>query len=236
MENQTKMDDSQPISTRICAQNPQSDDPMENPYYLHHSDNPGAILVSQLLSGDNYASWKRSMLIALSVKNKMGFVDGTIKKPPPGDPMINKWTRNNNIVVSWLLNSVSKEISSSIQFGDSAETVWNDLRDRYQRSNGPRIFQTLKDLVNLSKESRSVTTHYTRVKSLWEEFQNFKPSCTYGDCTCGAAKCLAAFNDNVYAMVFLMGLSDSYSNTRGQIMLMDPIPPMNKVFSLITQE
>ena len=31
------------------------DDPL-NPYFLHHSDSPGLILVSQLLTGENYAS------------------------------------------------------------------------------------------------------------------------------------------------------------------------------------
>lgn len=33
-----------------------------------------------------------------------------------------------------------------------------------------------------------------------------------------------------------MGLNDSYATTRGQILLMDPIPPMSKVFSLMSQE
>ena len=37
-------------------------------------------------------------------------------------------------------------------------------------------------------------------------------------------------------MSFLMGLNDSYAQVRGQLLLMDPLPPINKVFSLITQE
>ena len=51
-----------------------------SPYFLHYSDSPGLILVSQLLTEENYASWSRSMSIALSVKNKLGFVDGSIEK------------------------------------------------------------------------------------------------------------------------------------------------------------
>lgn len=39
-----------------------------------------------------------------------------------------------------------------------------------------------------------------------------------------------------YVMSFLMGLNDYYSQVRGQLLLMDPIPPINKVFSLISQE
>ena len=44
--------------------------------YFHHSDRPGFVLVSQYFPKDNYASWSRAMLIALYVKNKLGFIDG----------------------------------------------------------------------------------------------------------------------------------------------------------------
>lgn len=47
------------------------------PFFLHQ---PliGFLLVSQPLTRDNYVSWSRAMVIALSVKNKLGFIDGTI--------------------------------------------------------------------------------------------------------------------------------------------------------------
>ncbi|KAL5566971.1 hypothetical protein UlMin_030135 [Ulmus minor] len=37
-------------------------------------------------------------------------------------------------------------------------------------------------------------------------------------------------------MLFLMGLHDSFTQVRGQLLLMDPLPPINKVFALISQE
>nr|KYP42249.1 hypothetical protein KK1_036338 [Cajanus cajan] len=37
-------------------------------------------------------------------------------------------------------------------------------------------------------------------------------------------------------MLFLMGLNEGYSHIRGQILLMDPIPPIEKVFPLVLQE
>ena len=117
------------------------DDPL-SPFFLHHSDSLGLILVSQYLNGENYTSWSRAMLIARSVKSKIGFIDGSILRPDGTDlALLNSWTRNNNIVMSWILNSVSKDISASILFSDSAIEIWIDLRDRFQQSNGPRIFQ-----------------------------------------------------------------------------------------------
>ena len=37
-------------------------------------------------------------------------------------------------------------------------------------------------------------------------------------------------------MAFLMGLNDNFSHVRGQILLIDLLPPINRVFSLIHQE
>ena len=121
-----------------------------SPYFLHYLDSPGLILVSQLLTKENYASWSRSILIALFMKNKLGFVDGSIEKPSgENSDLLNCWMRNNNIVIAWLLNSVSKEISASLLYSTFAYEIWNDLRDRFEQSNGPRMFQLLLDLVNL---------------------------------------------------------------------------------------
>jgi hypothetical protein len=52
-----------------------------NPFFLHHGDSPGAMIVSKQLNGENYNSWKRAMMMVLSAKNKLNFVNGTLPKP-----------------------------------------------------------------------------------------------------------------------------------------------------------
>lgn len=80
-----------------------------SPYFLHHSDSPCIVLVSQHLTGHNYASWSRAITKSLSVKNKLGFIDGSILKPDGNDlNLLNLWIRYNNMVISWILNSVQR--------------------------------------------------------------------------------------------------------------------------------
>ncbi|KAA8543184.1 hypothetical protein F0562_021321 [Nyssa sinensis] len=208
-----------------------------NPYYLHHSDSLRQMLVSQQLTGENYTNWSRAMLIALSVKNKLGFVDGSILEPQgTGNNLLNSWIRNNNIVISWILNSVSKEISASIIFAASAREIWLDLRDRFQQRNRPRIFQLKRELMNLHQEQSSVSIYFTKLKTIWEELSNYRLNCSCGKCSCGGVKNLNDHHQMEYIMSFLMGLDDSFSQVRGQLLLMDPMPPINRVFSLIVQE
>ena len=90
-------------SSEILLQS--SKNPLEdptNPYYLYHGDNPSNALVSQPLTGqDNYVSWSRAMQLSISVKNKLGFLDGSIPQPSITDHVLhNAWIRNNNIVIS----------------------------------------------------------------------------------------------------------------------------------------
>ncbi|OMO58875.1 hypothetical protein CCACVL1_25293 [Corchorus capsularis] len=105
-----------------------------NPYFLHHSDNPGTPLVSTILIGDNYSSWNQAMMTALSAKNKFAFVNGTLQQPESSSSLYPLWARCNDMVKSWLLNSVSKEIASSIIFETSAATMWTDLKESVNRA------------------------------------------------------------------------------------------------------
>jgi len=73
--------------------------------------------------------------------------------------------------------------------------------------------------MNLTQDQDSVTNYYTKLKVLWEELSNYNLQCT-----CGGAKELEQH------MSFLMSLNDTYAQIRGQILLMDPIPSVNRIF------
>lgn len=57
-----------------------------DPCYIHPSDHTNHDIVTQLLEDDNHATWSRAMMVFLKAKNKLGFIDGTIKAPSEKDP------------------------------------------------------------------------------------------------------------------------------------------------------
>ena len=96
-------------------------------FFLHPSDNPNNVLVSELLNGNNYGHWKKSMEMALIFKNKLGFVLGTCSKPDSTSPLASladHWDRCDNTVICWLINAVVKDIGQSILFSATARDVW----------------------------------------------------------------------------------------------------------------
>ncbi|KAL0435392.1 UNVERIFIED_CONTAM: hypothetical protein Sradi_0247100 [Sesamum radiatum] len=98
---------------------------------LHGSDHSGMIIVSTLLTKNNYLTWSYAVKRALKAKLKLGFVDGTYAKPSVIDPFFEQWIRVDSMVTTWFLNCISKEIVGSFMYAKSARTLWLDLEERY---------------------------------------------------------------------------------------------------------
>nr|KYP37025.1 hypothetical protein KK1_041808 [Cajanus cajan] len=76
-----------------------SQDPT-SPLFLHHFDGFGLVLTSPLLLGsNNYTTWS---IVVLLVKNKLGFVNGSVRQPIPqptaNSPTHAAWMRDNNVI------------------------------------------------------------------------------------------------------------------------------------------
>ncbi|XP_068328837.1 uncharacterized protein [Pyrus communis] len=202
---------------------------VSNPFFIHHSDHPAMMLVSKPLNGDNYSTWSRAMKISLSAKNKLCFVDGTVLQPSvktkPDDHA--SWQRCNDMIVAWIINSINSDITDSIIYMTDAHAIWEELRERYCQSNAPRIFQLQRDIASLTQDQLSIAAYYTKMKSLWDELLSYSDSVS---CTCGAQ------NERNKLMQFLMGLNDSYSAVRGQLLLMNPLPTVRQAYASISQE
>jgi hypothetical protein len=123
-----------------------------------------------------------------------------------------------------------------VLYAHTAKEVWDDLQHRYSQSNGTRVHHLKQAIASLKQESLSVNDYFTHLKVLWEEFLNYRPipSCACGaKCVCGLSKTLIEYQHYDYVHSFLMGLNKSYTAVRGQILLMEPLPGINKVSSLI---
>ena len=62
------------------------------------------------------------MMLALSEKNKVGFITGANKKPSESN-LLSAWKCNNDVIASWIINSISKEIVASLVYNGSVKEV-----------------------------------------------------------------------------------------------------------------
>lgn len=138
-----------------------------HPYFISPSDSPGMQSVNSSFDGKSFAGWRRGMLIALTAKNKAGFIDGSSSEPAAESEFHKAWSRANNMVISWLLNSLSREISESVIYSTTANELWVDLEARFGQSSGAKLFQLQKELNDLVQGSSDIATYYTKIKRLW---------------------------------------------------------------------
>ncbi|XP_062114730.1 uncharacterized protein LOC133825854 [Humulus lupulus] len=163
-----------------------SRDESRDPYHLGHGDHPSANLVPKILTGgENYTSWRRSMMVALLARNKVHFITGKLPQPAPTHEDYDSWCRCNSTVISWILHAVSSEIADSVMYLDDASLIWSDLYERFHQNNGPRVFEVKRSLQVLHQGSHSIQTYFTRLKALWDLVNEYRPQPL---CTCGAMK------------------------------------------------
>jgi len=55
-------------------------------------------------------------------------------------------------------------------------------------------------------------------------------------CGCGMIKTIANYKDFERVMCFLKGLGETYNTVKTQILLTEPLPDINRVFSLVLQQ
>ncbi|KAK3028932.1 hypothetical protein RJ639_039530 [Escallonia herrerae] len=183
----------------------------KSPFYLHPSDHPGLIFVTQPLSenGENYFTWRCNMLTALQSKNKAGFVDGLIAKP----------------------DVHSRDFQSWIQY--TASEIWCDFDERFTQGIALRVYDLKRSIALLQQEKSAISTYYGKLKGVWNELHNLRPIPV---CTCGAGKKMQEMREEEKVFDFLMGLDDTYKTVRSQILSIDPLPGLGRAYAVAAQE
>ncbi|KAL0453991.1 UNVERIFIED_CONTAM: hypothetical protein Slati_1377200 [Sesamum latifolium] len=130
-------------------------------------DNLGSSLVSNLLDGTNFLSWSRSTKIVLGAKMKLGFINGKNPRPSGIAEEYEQWTRGDCLVLSWLLNSMSKDIVESFLYINTARELWLELEARFGVSNGPMVYQLQKEIASATQGTLSVSAYFGKLKKFW---------------------------------------------------------------------
>lgn len=187
-------------------------------------------LTTSLLTGSNYLTWSKSIKIALGAKTKLGFIDEKCSKPEEKDSKYNQLLKVDCMVRSWILNSFSKDFVEAFLYVNTAKELWDEVKERYGECNGPVLYQIQREISTVTQGDTIVAQYYTKLKRHWDELNCLTP---VPQCTCVAAKLVADTFDSTRLIQFLMGLNDAYDSVRGQILLMEPLPMVNRAYSTV---
>ncbi|MDV3200018.1 MAG: hypothetical protein Q8889_02795, partial [Candidatus Phytoplasma australasiaticum] len=111
--------------------------------------------------------------------------------------------------------------------------VWEDLRRRFAQCDAQKIAALQNDIFNLKQRSLSVNEYYTKCHIFWEEMNALRPLpiCRCNPkCACGLVDGIRTDRDIDQVIRFLQGLNDDFNSLKSNVLLLDPLPEVYKVF------
>ncbi|XP_071734177.1 uncharacterized protein [Rutidosis leptorrhynchoides] len=149
------------------------------------------------------------MLLALSTKNKVGFVNGTYLKNNDDAVLATQWDRC------------------------TTSFVWSELKETYDKVDGSIVFN-LHHKISYSKQNgSSLSEYYHKLNTLWKQYDEMVklPSCT-----CATSPEFQQHNKVLKLMQYLMGLDDVYVSTSSNLLLRDPLSNVKSAFDILSKE
>ena len=170
-----------------------------------------------VFSGTRFKGWKRSVSIALSGKNKMGFVDGSVKKSTSNAMYAKAWDRVNDVVLGWLLEKIFK----SVLWFKTTKEVWDNLEERFGSTSSAQLFSVEEQLSKAYQTNdMTIKDFFTKLKGLWDEIDALDPlpicSCT----ACELSQKTLKSQQRIRLIQFLMKQDSRYQHSRSNILMM----------------
>ncbi|XP_075086511.1 uncharacterized protein LOC142169175 [Nicotiana tabacum] len=188
-----------------------------SPLFLHSSDIPELSLVPVPFSGSDFGGWRSTIIVSLSGRNKIEFIDGTFPRPPHNSPECKQWDMCNNLVISWLASSLSPSIAESVQYSETTEDIWTQLNKRYGTG------------------ALDIASYFNKLKKLWDELRVMRSSHS-STCTCAPKAGIQKEEEEDRLHQFLMGLNYTYVNVRSNLLMMQQPPSLDNAYNILLQD
>ncbi|KAF3772102.1 hypothetical protein EJ110_NYTH58762, partial [Nymphaea thermarum] len=137
------------------------------------------------------------------------------------------WKGDNNIVMSWIMNSVQPQITSTIAYYTSAKQMWDFLKQTYSNDkNVSKILQVEEELLNLQQGDQSLAQYFVSLKSIYERLKALRPSCP---------TCHKTHGEQSMVAKFLQGLSPEYAVAKAQMLTGAEIPDLADAYNRLSR-
>ncbi|XP_019184049.1 PREDICTED: uncharacterized protein LOC109178954 [Ipomoea nil] len=126
------------------------------------------------LTSTNFPVWRRQVHSTLIGFNLHGYVDGSIQEPPKfsgsaqtaTNPDYLLWVRQDQIIVSALLESCSDSIQPLVSSASTAYDAWQRLTTTYASASRGRILSLKAKLTQNPRGTRSITVFLNDMRSI----------------------------------------------------------------------
>ena len=203
---------------------------------VNTSGSEGSVLLitRHKLTGHNYLQWAKSVMMFISGKGKDDYLTGAAIPPRKDDPNFRTWKSENNMVMSWLINTMENDIGQNFLFYNTAYEIWNAAKETYSDyDNTAELFEIKGALHDLKQGEMTVTQYYNTLSRYWQQLDVFESP--DWECPEDASR-YKKIIEKERIFKFLLGLDKSLDEVRGRILGSKPLPSIREAFSEVRRE
>ena len=137
---------------------------------------PSASLITAKLTTSNFLIWKAQVLPPLRIAGATGYVDGTTQPPSkfldPDDkgvrapnPEYATWFRQDQIILSYLLASLSDEVLQQVYRFETSRAIWAHVEEMYNIHCRASIVQIKLDMAVFRKGNLSMADYFAKIRA-----------------------------------------------------------------------
>ena len=113
------------------------------------------------LNGKNYLKWSQLVRTFLKGKGKIGHLLGT--GPEKVTAGFEAWDEEDSMIMSWLWNSMTPEISDTCMFLPSAKAIWDTVYQTYSKVHDAALIYEIKTKTTATKQGTKSVTEYANL-------------------------------------------------------------------------
>ncbi|RVW87157.1 Retrovirus-related Pol polyprotein from transposon TNT 1-94 [Vitis vinifera] len=200
----------------------------------HQMETSHLPITAHKLNGQNYLQWSQSILMFIRGKEKDDYITGASTAPETTASTYKKWIAENNMVMSWLVNSMTADIGENFLSFDTAKEIWDTAKETFSdKENTSEIIQIEGILHDLRQGNLTVTEYFNTLTRLWRQLDTFEVH-NWNCVTDGFLYKKIVEGKRVFK--FLLGLNKNLDEIRGRIMGVKPLPSLREAFSEVRRE
>ena len=95
--------------------------------------------------------------------------------PKPGDPHFEAWDEEDSMIVVWLWNSMTPEISITCMFLATTKDIWDTIQQMNSKARDvTQVYEVKVKMIAAKQRSKTVTEYANQLKALWQELDHYR--------------------------------------------------------------
>lgn len=181
-----------------------------------------------------YLQWSQSVMMFICGKGKDDLLSTATRCPDKDDKSFKSWRLENNMVMSWLINSMTTEIGENFLLYPTAKDIWEAAKDTYScKENAAELLEIESRFSELKQGNGTVTQYFITLTRHWQQLDLFETH---------AWKCpndgtnYRAIIEKKHIFQFLLGLNTPFDELKGHVLASKPLLTLHEAFSEICHE